>query len=261
MAREDFSELMAALAGGLVSGTQQGMEKKAERQRYEKEQRAKAEQQAFDNELKLIDAADKMQSIEQKKNQNIFMGDLMRALGVKPNTPDQNMNGRVVAGARLGEGKRPATQNTDTGRIQGLFNNKNFDDLDMELTMGPTGPTVKLSPKGSKNARTPGQEDDRTKAVIDLATKAAQREYLERMALEGKYVEGLNNPNQFAPPQELIDANIPYAEDMINRQFGSAKKKREARRGEMLPISLEPKKPRMFDLMVGAGKRLLGGDR
>lgn len=265
-------EMLAGLFEGLLTGAAAGLKTKAEREKYEKEQASKREQQQFENEMKLIDAADKMQSIEQKKYQNLMVKDLLRAAGLDSGTPGQNMIGREVAGANLGDGKMPSYSNTLGGRTNKLIDDKGFANLDREITLSPTGISIKLSEKDRKKmGRTASDQDKVNEYIIKLATEMADREYLERMALEKDsmgmplYRPGIHNPSQFRAPQHLIDAWIPYATDMAHGAFGSAKNKADARRGEQDPLARTPAKaPGLFDLMIqgtkSAAGRLMGRD-
>lgn len=242
----------AEITGGFIKGATSGYEAGRERE-------TKRRQQQFENSLKIIDANEKLLSIKQKQNEIAVQEDYLKSIGVLPYDDRENMIARSVAGEWLGDGKRPVTDNSVSGRIRGMFDKNKFGDYDMEVTMGPKGTEMKLTPKGQKNARTAGQQDEQQRAIIALAERMAQRDYLERLSGQTDeagnplFIPGVTNPNSFSTPTDLVEKWIPYAQDLYGGNVAGAKSKSAALRSDLDPLAgKKPKKKGLFETIKGA---------
>jgi len=255
---DPFAQLAGIAIGGAATGFQSFQD--------EKKRQAEAKQKQFDNELKLIDAADKMESIKNKQYANKLILHELKAKGIVPLDQREMDIGREVAGTMLGDGKKVKTDNTTSGRMQEMFTNKSFDEYDFTLEAGPTGMSTKFTTKKGKEPRTSGQEDERAKMIYKIAQEAAQRDYMEEMSTQKDdqgypiYQPGLSDPRKFVPPTDYVQKYLGYGEAMANAMFGDAEKELSRIRSEQRPLDLKPKKKSLWDIAAGSVGRLTGRD-
>jgi len=243
------SNSLAALAGGFLKGYISGQEK-----------RGRKEKEDLDRMLKIMDYNSKAANLKKAELEALDLEDRLKAAGILDYSQRDDANAREVGAANLGDGKRRSYPNTARGRAARMFDEGNPEDYDMTVTMGK-GTEYRFSPKkGSSERRTPGQSDIHNKNVFDIASKMAQREYLERLTAEGRYDPNLHDPNKFPVPTELVDAYTPYAEAFLSGDYSGAKKVSEQRRAGLTPLRMPtPKKAGFMDTLRSAFGDIGGG--
>lgn len=247
-------DTLAQLAAVALQGAGVGFES----YQQAKEKKAKREQQEFDKALKIIDAQEKLRSIENLKLKNTYDSWRLKAAGVLPLDENEEMIARQVAGTTLGAGKKPKTDNTVAGKAFEMF--KDPGKFDVELAYGTDGPTWKYTTRkpDEKRTRSISDEDKLNEEILKLANEIGRAIIIEEMSATPNpqapdhmmFVQGISNPNMVSVPPELRDALIPAARDYKMGLFESAKKKREAVMAGMLPIPLTGKKS-AFDKIKG----------
>lgn len=217
----------------------------------------KAKQQKFENELKLIDAKDKMLSIEQKQLANKYLTGILKAEGILPLDDREEEIARTVAGQTLGSGAIKTT-NTAAGKANDAFAN-----YDKEFTFGKDGLSASFKTKDTKKyLRTPAQSDTHNKNIAELAAKMASRDYLDTLSRtpgpDGQpiYIPGVHNPNNFATPPELLDQWSGYAERYLSGDLAGAEAISKKIRMSHAPLSVTPKKKSLGGIAVEAVKNL-----